>query len=220
MSDTKDIQERRRLPFARRTIDLEPPRPVSPKACEATVEAIWQKDTNHHQTFTVQAAPLPSANGEQTKAHESLHAANDISPAPPKDEEPPAKFKALFNFTTKHDNKILIPGLVLSLAAGVLKPMMSVFLGLIFDIIASYMSGEIDGPRLIRDVSRWCAILTGIGCANWFVNGFMFVFWVSFGEAQARSVRGRMFKGLLRREMEWFDGVRDGIGSLLVRVQT
>lgn len=219
MSDTKDIQERRRLPFVRRITILEPPRPISPKACKTTVEAIWQ-DTTHH-TFTVQAAPLQSANGEQTKSHKALQdAANHISPTPPKDEAPPAKFKALFNFTTKHDSKILIPGLVLSLAAGALKPMMSVFLGLIFDVIASYMSGEIDGPRLIRDVSRWCAILTGIGCANWFVNGFMFVFWVSFGEAQARSVRGRMFKGLLRREIEWFDGVRDGIGSLLVRVQT
>lgn len=52
-----------------------------------------------------------------------------------------------------------------------------------------------------------------MGCGNWFANEAMFVSWVSFGESQARELSVRMFRGLLRREMEWFDMVRYGIGS-------
>lgn len=93
-------------------------------------------------------------------------------------------------------------------------------MGLIFDVIAKYQGGQITETQLMEEVSKWCLVIVGIGLGNWLMNGGSFVIWVSFGEAQARNVRTRMFKGLLRREMKWFDLCPDGISSLLVRVQT
>ena len=52
-----------------------------------------------------------------------------------------------------------------------------------------------------------------------FAAGFTFA-WVTFGEQQARLIRVRMLRVLLRKDMAWFDGLEDGVDSLLVRIQT
>ena len=69
-----------------------------------------------------------------------------------KDDEPPAPFKALLNFITCPNLKIMIPGIALSILAGVLKPMLSVVLGLVFDGIAAFQSGDISIVELIKQV--------------------------------------------------------------------
>jgi ATP-binding cassette subfamily B (MDR/TAP) protein 1 len=43
---------------------------------------------------------------------------------------------------------------------------------------------------------------------------------MAFGELQARTARREIFDSMLEKEMEWYDSREDGIGSLLIRLQT
>jgi len=121
---------------------------------------------------------------------------------------------------TKRHVTILIPASFLAILAGVLKPTISIFLGRIFDDLAAFGSGTTAGGQLLTDVSRWCIALTALGLAAWLVNGGFFALWLVFGELQVKSVREKMFKGMLEKEMAWYDLRSDGIASLLNRIQT
>jgi ATP-binding cassette subfamily B (MDR/TAP) protein 1 len=127
---------------------------------------------------------------------------------------------SLFAFTTTSHIPTLIPAIILTTLAGGLKPTISIFLGHILDDLASYVSGTITQAELLQDVSKWCIILVGLGVGAWLTNGGFFALWLAFGEAQAKSARVKIFKGMLEKEMSWFDLQRDGTGSLLVRIQT
>lgn len=132
----------------------------------------------------------------------------------------PASFSSMFAFTDKRHLTVLIPAILLTLIAGAIKPVITVFLGCIFDELASFGSGSIAGEQLLQSVSIWCIALTGLGIATMLVNGGFFGLWLVFGEMQARSVRQKSFLSMLEKEMEWYDLRADGIGSLLVRIQT
>lgn len=138
----------------------------------------------------------------------------------PDDPETKASWKSVFEFTTRRHLRVFIPAWILSTLAGAIKSTISIFLGLIFDNIADYVAGLIDHSALTKAVSKWCTVLTGLGFAAWLVNGGLFASWLVFGELQAKDVRERLFAGLLKRDMEWYDLRRDGVSSLLVRTQT
>ena len=115
---------------------------------------------------------------------------------------------------------VLIPALLLTTIAGAIKPAITIFLGYIFDELANFGSGSTTGDELLKNVSIWCIALTGLGIASMVVNGGFFCLWLVFGEMQAKSVRDTAFISMLEKEMEWYDLRTDGIGSLLVRIQT
>lgn len=93
-------------------------------------------------------------------------------------------------------------------------------MGFIFDVIAQYVAGSVGHAAFMREVSKWCVILVGLGVASWILNSALFALWVTFGEIQAKNVREKMFAELLKRDMEWYDLRKDGVASLLVRIQT
>ncbi|KAJ8122969.1 hypothetical protein ONZ43_g969 [Nemania bipapillata] len=94
---------------------------------------------------------------------------------------------------------------------------MSLLLGRIFGVISQFGSGQLTGSETIAQVSSWCVLLAVIGGAAFLVNfGFM-CSWIAFSELQARNIRRSMFRGLLKKEMEWFDTREDGVASLLTR---
>lgn len=128
--------------------------------------------------------------------------------------------KNLFAFTTWRHSPLLVAGLIASLFAGALKTSLAVLLGEIFGVISRYGEGRLSAPETMSEVSSWCGILTVVGCAAWLVNFVYMLVWVSFSELQADNVRGRIFRGLLDKEMAWYDHQADGIASLLVRIQT
>jgi ATP-binding cassette subfamily B (MDR/TAP) protein 1 len=114
----------------------------------------------------------------------------------------------------------LVAGLVTAVLSGALKTSMSIVLGKIFAVIAQFGSSQLTGAETLAQISSWCVLLTVVGGAGWLVN-FAFLFsWIAYSELQARNIRSRMFRGLLKKEMEWFDGQQDGVASLLVRIQT
>ncbi|OTA87178.1 hypothetical protein M434DRAFT_15587 [Hypoxylon sp. CO27-5] len=128
--------------------------------------------------------------------------------------------KHLFTFTTWQHCGPLAAGLAASLLSGALRTSLAILIGKIFQVISEFGSGQLTGSDTLTQVSSWCLILTIIGGAGWLVN-FAFMFsWIAFSELQARNIRQRMFRALLKKDMEWFDGQEDGVASLLVRMQT
>ncbi|KFX93813.1 hypothetical protein V490_04662, partial [Pseudogymnoascus sp. VKM F-3557] len=73
---------------------------------------------------------------------------------------------------------------------------------------------------MIGSISKWCIVLTGLGLGSCLANGGFFGLWLVFGESQAKQAREKLFTGLLRREMEWYDLRKDGISPVLIRIQT
>ncbi|KAI1333932.1 P-loop containing nucleoside triphosphate hydrolase protein [Xylariaceae sp. FL0016] len=141
--------------------------------------------------------------------------------APPQSQRPQQpSFRHLFLFTTWQHSGILGAGVVAALFAGALKTSMAILLGKVFSVISAFGSGSLSGSDTLAQVSSWCVLLAVVGGSGWLIN-FAFMFsWVAFSELQARRIRQTIFRGLLRKDMEWFDRQEDGVGSLLIRVQT
>jgi ATP-binding cassette subfamily B (MDR/TAP) protein 1 len=107
-----------------------------------------------------------------------------------------------------------------TIIAGVLKPAAAIFYGKIFTCLANYGSESLGGQETLHNISVWCIALTALGVGAWLLEGAFFSSWIIFGELQAKTIRQQMFTGMLNREMEWYDLREDGIGSLLIRIQT
>ena len=129
-------------------------------------------------------------------------------------------FSSVFAFTSIRHLVVLIPALLLTTIAGIFKPAITIFLGRIFDELANFGSGSIKGDVLLKNVSRWCIALAGLGIVTVLVNGGFFCLWLIFGEMQAKAVRHKAFLSMLEKEIGWYDLRADGIGPLLVRMQT
>lgn len=130
-----------------------------------------------------------------------------------------AEWKALFNFTTRAHVFPLAIGLSLSVASGVVIPALAYFLGKIFDIFSSYATGSISASDLTRRVSTSGIELVGLGSLSWLLNGGFFMFWLCFGELQAKAVRNKLFGGMLQKDMEWFDMRKAGVNAMIPRLQ-
>lgn len=131
-----------------------------------------------------------------------------------------ASWGSLFNFTAKSHLFPLLAALALSVASGIIIPALAHFLGKVFDSFTAFGAGAISGSGLIRKVSKNAIALAGLGCASWLLNGCYFMAWLVFGELQARSVRDRLFDGMLQKDMEWYDMREAGVGALMPRLQT
>lgn len=129
-------------------------------------------------------------------------------------------FRVLFTFMVWRHSWLLVAGLVTAALVGALTTTQSILLGRIFAVISQFGSGHLTGAETIAQISSWCVLLAVVGGAAFIINfGFM-CSWIAFSELQARNIRSKIFRGLLKKEMEWYDTRPDGIASLLVRMQT
>ncbi|QSZ31249.1 hypothetical protein DSL72_000812 [Monilinia vaccinii-corymbosi] len=131
-----------------------------------------------------------------------------------------SSFRSLFTFTTKKHTLNLVLCIIFAIASGVLKPISAIFYGNIFGSLTDYGGGVITAQETLHRVSKWCIAISVLGGAVWLFEGLFLCSWVIFGELQARSVREKMFAGMLEKDLEWFDLRKDGIGSLLIRIET
>ncbi|KAF1990543.1 P-loop containing nucleoside triphosphate hydrolase protein [Aulographum hederae CBS 113979] len=130
-----------------------------------------------------------------------------------------AGWLSLFSFTTKKQIWILVLGAVLSIIAGLVIPTQAYILGKLFETFASFGGGKISKDVMKSQVSTYCVYLTLLGCASWFFVGGFFMTWMTFGELQAKSAAERIFQGLMGRELAWYDRRKNGVASLMIRVQ-
>lgn len=130
-----------------------------------------------------------------------------------------ARWRELFNFTSKTHNISLFFGIFLSILSGIIVPAFALFLGNIFDSFTKFGAGSLDGSSLQVNISQYAIYLVALGLASWVLNGLYFAFWLVFGELQARSGRDKLFSGILQKEMQWFDTRDAGIAALIIRLQ-
>lgn len=72
---------------------------------------------------------------------------------------------------------------------------------------------------MVKKVAVNCIAIVGVGAGSWVLNGGFFMFWLVFGELQAKIVRDKLFDGLMQKDMEWYDLRKNGIGALILRLQ-
>ncbi|KAJ4246606.1 ATP-dependent permease [Fusarium torreyae] len=131
-----------------------------------------------------------------------------------------SSWRQLFLFTKRTHTGALIAALLCACFTAGIRVSLSVILGEIFDIIAGFGNGSLDGDKALKQVSMWSLVLLGMGIGNWIASTAFLALWVTFGELQASSVRQDIFASLLSKEMAWFDSQSEGISSLLIRIQT
>lgn len=129
-------------------------------------------------------------------------------------------WRSLFAFTTQKDASNITVALLSTIASSLLKPAAAIFFGNIFSQLTKYGAGDTTVDEAVQQVSKWCAALAILGLAVWLVEGVFLSSWMGFGERQAKAVRERMFTGLLDKDMEWYDLQKDGISTLVIRIQT
>ena len=131
-----------------------------------------------------------------------------------------AQWGALFNFTTKAHILPLLIAILLSISSGIVVPALAIFLGKLFNLFTEFGAGKISGSELVHRISTYDIYMLGLAGASMLLNAGYFGFWLYFGELQARNVRDRLFDGLLKKDMEWFDMRTAGVNTLLSRLQT
>jgi len=158
--------------------------------------------------------PMPVVESQQPRYQlepiERIDNATQVTPS----------WRSLFSFTTRAHSAPISCSAAASILAGILKPCASIFLGKIFSILTKFGDGTLDTKATLHGISIWCIALTGLGLSAWLLEGIFFSAWVIFGELQAQIVRLKMFAGMLDKELEWYDLREDGVGSLLIRIQT
>ncbi|KAI5917899.1 P-loop containing nucleoside triphosphate hydrolase protein [Camillea tinctor] len=161
--------------------------------------------------------PSPDLTESEFHSNRSEHhkAAPSVSSWP----EQRASFRHLFVFSTWKDCSMLSTGLIAAMLSGALRISVSIILGKIFNTITEFGSGRLTSSETLAQVSSWCVILAVLGVAGWLVNSSFVFSWVAFSEFQAKNIRNRIFRGLLAKDMGWFDSQEDGIPSLLTRVE-
>jgi len=144
-----------------------------------------------------------------------------VSPSTPaKDSTNVSRWRDLFAFTRKKHAPTLGAALFVSVAAGVVGPALSIFLGRLFNTFAEFASGKIDNTKFRADLSRDSLFLALIGLLSFFFGSGAFSSCMAFGELQARTCREEVFDGLLDKPVEWFDTRRSGVKALVARLNT
>ena len=128
-------------------------------------------------------------------------------------------WRSLFNFTARPHVLPLLLALTLSVASGIITPALSIFFGKVFDCFTSFGAGTISGSDLLKKVSTYGLALVGLGSAGGLLNAGYFMFWLLFGELQAKSARDKLFDGMLEKEIEWYDMRKTGVDTLISRLQ-
>ena len=130
------------------------------------------------------------------------------------------RWRSLFNFTARPHIVPLLLALTLSVASGIITPALSIFFGKVFDCFTAFGAGNISGADLLKKISTYGLALLGLGSASGLLNAGYFMFWLLFGELQAKGARDKLFTGMLEKEMEWYDMRKSGINTLISRLQT
>jgi len=136
----------------------------------------------------------------------------------PKAKSAPA-WSSLFAFTTRKHIVPLCAALLLSIASGVVQPILAIFLGKVFDAFSSFGTDKLDEVAFKHKITKDCLILVGLGAASWLMNAGFFLAWLAFGELQAKSCRAEVFDGLLLKQIAWFDKRKSGVAASMTRIQ-
>ncbi|KAL1613134.1 ATP-dependent permease [Paraconiothyrium brasiliense] len=129
-------------------------------------------------------------------------------------------WKALFSFTTRKHAPVLAFAVSASTIAALTLPALAVLYGLLFREFGAVAKGDKSDSQFLKQVSTYCIYVTAIGGVSWLGNSLHFAAFMTFGELQARSARGRLFGVLLKKDMAWYDTQETGVAAFLPAMQT
>ncbi|KAG6907876.1 hypothetical protein DXG01_007040 [Tephrocybe rancida] len=158
---------------------------------------------------------------------------SDIIPEAKTPEVAPVSFTQLFRFSTKYELCINFIGLICAAAAGSASPLMSLLFGNLtqefvnFGTVINY--ANTGNATAIAQVPAAAAhfrhtaaldasylVYIGVGM---FVCTYVYMYvWVYTGEVNAKRIRERYLKAVLRQDIQFFDNV--GAGEVATRIQT
>ena len=130
-----------------------------------------------------------------------------------------AGWMTLFSFMTKKHTLTLTLATSFALLASLIMPLFAIVLGNLFNSFMLFGAKNISNQDLLEQVATGCMRLAGLGLASWVLNGAYFLLFIVFGELQAASARGKIFQGLLQKDIEWFEGQENGNLAFLSSLQ-
>jgi ATP-binding cassette subfamily B (MDR/TAP) protein 1 len=145
-----------------------------------------------------------------------------ISPPTPSPDAVRASFRGLFSLLPSRDMFThLIPAILVTVAASLIQPYMSIVIGEMFQISEAYplntrSATPIDKTNLMTGVNKSCLKLTIAGGVAALLNYFRVVLWQRHGEALVARLREAVYAGIQNKPMEWFDlgmGMTEGDGD-------
>ncbi|KAI0350350.1 P-loop containing nucleoside triphosphate hydrolase protein [Trametes cingulata] len=175
---------------------------------------------------------------KQTKRDESLSEkeAQDAvlpAPAPAKKEVQPVGFLELFRFSTRKEIIMDCIGLVAAACAGAAQPLMSLLFGRLTQDFVTFgqtlkhaQSGDASAAAAVpgaaaafkHSAALNASYLVYIGVGMFVCTYTYMVVWVYTGEVNAKRIRERYLRAILRQEIAYFDNV--GAGEVATRIQT
>ncbi|KAI4652720.1 uncharacterized protein J4E78_007547 [Alternaria triticimaculans] len=109
----------------------------------------------------------------------------------------------------------LLGGIAMASVAALSMPAFAILYGLVSGQYTSHGEGSRSSSQLMSNMARFCVILTALATLNWIADSFYYLFFLRFGELQARSARNRIFDALIKKDMAWIDTREDGIAAFL-----
>ncbi|KAK0201833.1 P-loop containing nucleoside triphosphate hydrolase protein [Desarmillaria ectypa] len=168
-----------------------------------------------------------------TKSVDIDEKGSEVAVVPPEPEAPPISFTELFRFSTKFELLIDAIALVAAAAAGAAQPLMTLLFGNLtneFVIFQSVVNQADQGnQQAINDLPATAAsfrhvaskdalylVVIGIGM---FLCTYLYMYvWVYTAEVNAKRIRERYLRAVLRQDIPFFDKV--GAGEVATRIQT
>ncbi|OBZ71083.1 Leptomycin B resistance protein pmd1 [Grifola frondosa] len=170
--------------------------------------------------------------GDQSDQSESAAPA-DAPEMPQVKQIQPASFLELFRFSTKFEVVIDCLALICAAGSGAAQPLMSLLFGRLTQDFVDFgvtlemaqsgnATAQADVPAAAQAFRRSAALnasyLVYIG-VGMFVCTYVYMFvWVYTGEINAKRIRERYLKAILRQDIAFFDNV--GAGEVATRIQT
>lgn len=130
------------------------------------------------------------------------------------------RWTALFSFTQKGHYWILVLAVALAACSALVQPAVATFMGKFSDAAAQFGGGLIVSGELREKTTSVVHAFIVLGCCTFVTNAGLFAAWTTFGEMQAKGVRQELFRGLLEKDLEWFEMRESGTSSLLTRLHT
>lgn len=128
-------------------------------------------------------------------------------------------WKSLFSFTCRKHLVMVTIGSCVAILAGFVTPIFAIFLGRVFEEFTSYGAGQITASTLRSKTTANCIGIVILGVADWGLNTAYYAIFVNAGEFYAGRIRKKVFRELLKRDIEWFEAQQEGSGALLSGIQ-
>lgn len=122
----------------------------------------------------------------------------------------------LFYYAKASDLVVVVPALAASLATAASSPLLTVFLGWIFDKLSDFASGTISAESLTTSVLYYAVAIISVGVGVVITSWVVITLWTVFGDRQVQRARSQLMADLTGKSLGWFDTHPDIVGKVAI----